>query len=344
MASRTARMHSGLPLTGELHEDTSFPEIRKCLGPQYRYLPAEYIEQIIEQSFGEGVNPEDVEGLFGDIGNFVKKTAKSVSQAMPAVGKAVAGALPTVLPMAGTVLGTAFGGPLGGALGGTLGSALGGAVGSAVSPAGKKPAIAPAKAAGALGSIAGIAGAAIGKKPSAGALGGIAGMAGSALGGTSAAAGGGAAAQLLKTLLQPKVVQSLQAMALGPAGLQSIPVAGKQVPISAIANLIGTLANQAVEEHHHALQMNMGESDAAYLLDTEGVPLVDIASPEQRAAVVLSLLQQESINQMHRQAQLPHRGPVMGHRHFESQEDMDQYYDMLELASLYEDSDDRELY
>jgi hypothetical protein len=135
-------------------------------------------------------------------------------------------------------------------------------------------------------------------------------------------------------------------MALGQVGKQSIPVAGTQVPVSAIANLIGTLANQAAEEHH-ALQAYMGESDFSYLLNAEGLPIVDIASPEQRASVVANLLQQESIQQLRRQP-TPQRvryspESTRAYYQLESQEEIDHYYDMLDLASFYEESDDREL-
>lgn len=279
----------------------SFPELRKCLAPEYRHLPTEYIEQIIEQSFGEGVSPEDVESFFSDLGSFASKAAKTVGKALPAV-----------LPVAGTVVGTAFGGPLGGALGGALGSVAGSAVGSAVQ--GKK--VLPAL-----------------KKSIRPALGGVAQAAGGAIQRAIPGAAGGAASQLLNILAQPKVMQGLQSMAVGQLGNQAIPIAGTQVPVGAIANLIGSLANQAAAEQ----QAFYYETEAipAYLLNSEGYPIVDPAVPEQRAAALLNLLQQEN----YQQAALSVRQPKRSLSRHRLQENYDEYYDYLELASL-EDFED----
>lgn len=281
----------------------SFPELRKCLAPEYRHLPTEYLEQIIEQSFGEGVSPEDVESFFSDIGKFASHAAKGVGKALPAV-----------LPVAGTVVGTAFGGPLGGALGGALGSVAGSAVGSAVQ--GKKV----------LPSI---------KKAARPALATAAQTAGGAIKGMIPGAAGGAAAQLLNTLAQPKVLQGLQSLALGQLGNQSIPVAGTQVPVGAIANLIGSLANQAVAEQQ-TFYAYEAEAIPTYLLNSEGYPIVDPAVPEQRAAALLNLLQQESYQQQLQTSQRPRRQSLPK---AQLQEDLDEYYDYLELASL-EDFED----
>lgn len=282
----------GLKAIHKRQEDLSYEEIRSCLAPEYRRLPDMYIEQIITRAFGETVDPEDIEGLFGDIGNFVTGAAKTVAKA-----------LPTVLPAAGTIVGTAFGGPVGGAIGGALGSAAGSAVGSAVG--GKPSQILPA----------------IGKAAT------------SAIGATQQAPiGNSSAIQLLQTLLQPQVMQGLKSMALGQAGKQSIPVAGTQVPLSAFANLIGTLANQAMAEQH-LLHLHETETIPSYILNSEGFPIVDPAVPEQRAEALLNLLRQENLDEGN--GSLPVK-PHLGHL-FQVQEDLDHYYDMLELASLYEE-------
>lgn len=303
MASKTVNSYSEVVSAGKLREDATFPEIRKRLAPRYRHLPTEYIEQIIEQNFGEGVNPEDLEGFFSDIGNAVK------------------GALPTVLPIAGTVLGTAFGGPVGGALGGTLGSALGGAISPSAKPG------APAK-------------------PATSPMPGIMGAVGSAIGAQPVPGSNPAAAQLLKTLFNPKVVQGLQSMALGQAGKQAIPVAGTQVSLGSLANMLSSLLAQATEEHHR-IQAQMGESTSSYLLNSEGYPVVDPSIPEQRAAALLNLLQQESINRLQEQGNYQQRNAQRqgaSRRFRQDQEDIDHYYDMLELASLHEDLDEWEIH
>jgi hypothetical protein len=305
MASRTLSPYSRSGVSSQLSEAASFPEIRKRLAPQYRHLPTEYIEQIIEQNFGEGVSPDDVESFFGDIGNAVKS-----------VGSVVKSALPAVLPVAGTVVGTALGGPVGGALGGTLGSTLGGAI--APSP---KPGSAPLP------------------KPAAAPKPGIVGTMVSAVGNKAATGGNPSAAQLLQTLFNPKVIQGLQSMALGQAGKQTISVAGNQVPISAFTNLLGSLLTQATEEHHR-IQASSGESVGPYLIHAEGYPTVDFNSPEQRAGVLLNLLQQESLNQWQQPGKAQQRYSQMQR----AQEDIDHYYDMLDLASLHEDLEEWEIH
>lgn len=304
MVSRTLNPYSTRSGSDQLSEAASFPEIRKRLAPQYRHLPIEYIEQIIEQNFGEGVSPDDVESFFGDIGNAVKS-----------VGSVVKSALPAVLPVAGTVVGTALGGPVGAALGGTLGSTLGGAIAPSA-----KPGAAPAK-------------------PVAGPISGIVGAVGSALGGKPATGGNPAAAQLLKTLFNPKVLQGLQSMALGQAGKQTIPVAGTQVPISSFTNLLGSLLTQATEEQHR-IQASSGESVGSYFINAEGYPTVDFNSPEQRAGVLLNLLQQESLSQWQQAGKTQSRYSQRQH----AQEDIDHYYDMLDLASLPEDLEEWEIH
>jgi hypothetical protein len=54
-----------------------------------------------------------------------------------------------------------------------------------------------------------------------------------------------AALQLLAALLRPEVIQALGAIA-NPAGPQTVSVAGTQVPAAAVANLLASLAGNAV--------------------------------------------------------------------------------------------------
>ena len=98
--------------------------LEDILAAEYRDLPPEQIEQIVESTLGDAAYPEDLE-------NF--------SKTLQSVGAAVSKALPQVLPVAGTVIGTAFGGPAGGALGGALGSAAGGAISGPRPPTGAPP-------------------------------------------------------------------------------------------------------------------------------------------------------------------------------------------------------------
>jgi hypothetical protein len=131
-------------------------------------------------------------------------------------------------------------------------------------------------------------------------------------------------------------------MALGQAGRQTIPVAGTQVPLSAFTTMLGSLLTQATEEQHR-IQSQLGESTSSYLLNAEGYPTVDPNIPEHRATALLNLLQQESINRLQEQMYNSHR-QRSSHRFPAVQEDVDHYYDMLELASLQDDLEDWEIH
>ncbi len=61
----------------------------------------------------------------------------------------------------------------------------------------------------------------------------------------------GPAASLMGLLSQPQVTQALMAMLLGNSGSRTVPVGGQNVPVSAIANMIGHFANQASAEWEH---------------------------------------------------------------------------------------------
>ena len=98
-------------------EDDPYPELRAALAPEYRDLPPNEVEAVLESA---GLSAEEMEfslkKAFGSVGQFAKAAA------------------PTVLPLAGTVVGTAFGGPAGAAVGGMLGRAAGSAVGGPAGP------------------------------------------------------------------------------------------------------------------------------------------------------------------------------------------------------------------
>jgi hypothetical protein len=277
---------------------SSYAEIREILASEYRDLPDESIEALVQQSFGSA-SAEDIESFLSGL----KK-----------VGKVVTKALPTVLPVVGTVAGTAFGGPVGAALGGTLGKLAGGAVQGAT--AGRKPRL-PKPAA-------------LAKKALAGAK---------AVAGAVAPAGSPAAAQLLGVLNRPEILQSLMAMIMGPAGRPNVPVGGNPVPVGAFANLIGNLANQAAAEYN-ATAVHEGESIPTYLLNESGDFLVDPAVPEERAAVLLSMLQQAAVetdeSDESDESDVEWDSDVYDESDGEDDFYIDAYYDMLELAETYE--------
>jgi len=279
--------------------------LREALEPKYRNLPPRDIERILQHSFLGSVSPEDAENFFRDLGRFA-------TQAAPVVGQVASVALPVV----GTALGTAFGGPVGGALGGALGSAAGGAIGSATAPRPRPPQTPPSAPAyrpqrptqpsqqqPAVQGQLGVAPA--------------------------------AAAQLLATLFQPQVLQALLAMTMGSAGRQTIPVKGNLVPLGAFANLIGTLANQVAAEYNAATQ-ETGENIPQYLMDSNGEFIVDPAVAEQRAGLLMNLLQQANQENFAQQEAVKRRD-VGRYRQQSLLTEADEMYDALELGELYTD-------
>jgi hypothetical protein len=179
--------------------------LRQVLAPQYAIMPPAQIRFHLDQAYGEGAaDAYDayLEGIFGDIGNFVKSAAKTVTSAAGDVGRFAAKNAPGILNIASGALqgglgGARFGLPgiIGGiALGGTgaglkqygqgtardIGGVLSGITGLAgqTSPLGR--------IGGSLGSaISGLAG---------GGRGGAAGAAVNALNGILGAVGGGGGA------------------------------------------------------------------------------------------------------------------------------------------------------
>ena len=278
-------------------------------------LVAEYAdlppEDIKELLTRQGISAEDAEDFWGTLKD---------------IGGTVARALPSLLPVAGTVVGTAFGGPVGAALGGTLGQLAGGAIGSAV---GGQPA---APGAGPPGALAGLA---------------------STAGGLFGAGGGGAAGQLLGVIQRPEVLRALMSIVLGNAGRQNVPVGppgnSMPVPVSAFANLLGSLANRAAAEHNVT-----GHAEAAvplYLLNARGEFCCDPAVPEQRAARLLELLHEsDRLAAMRSRAGGPRESagreasrrwredaPEMRQAYVREQDEM---YDELELAELLAEATD----
>lgn len=281
----------------------SYREIRGVLAPEYRDLPDESVEAIVQSSLG-AVDAEALESFFGGL----KK-----------VGQTIAQAAPTVLPIVGAVAGTALGGPVGASVGGTVGRLAGGAISGAAS--GQRASSILKQAGGTLFS-----------------------QATSLVPGLGAAGGGGspAAAQLLGVFNRPEILQSLMAMAMGPAGSTHVPVrvgsrgaaavSPTNVPVTAIANLIATLANRAITEHD-AARPQQDESVPSYLLGEGGEFLVDPAVPEQRAQLVLELLN----------SSIPESDDYFDAGEFylsdesDESDEADDYYDMLELSEAFAD-------
>lgn len=269
------------------------------LAPEYRDLPRGQLEQVLQETLGTDVTPEDVENFWGSL----QKVGGAVSKALPGVAS---GAL------TGATTGAALGpyGALGGAL---IGGALGGVAqsgGSSQRPA--TPQAAPQTPATPA------------QQPQ------------TVSPGQPAAAPVPAAAQLLQAMFQPEVLQALMAMMMGQAGRRDIPVGGKAVPVGAFTNLLGVLANQAAAEHTAAVP-NGGSP--GYLSDYAGQPVVDPAVDEQRAQVLYELLREADAGRRPPRAARPRRTAhrveerLLGQRSYERRLD-DEFFDMLELTEL----------
>jgi hypothetical protein len=99
--------------------------------------------------------------------------------------------------------------------------------------------------------------------------------------------GQGAAATLLGLMQNPTVQQALMSQVLGASGSQQIPTAsGASIPRGAINGLLTQLLANASE----ALVESESISEQSYLLGESGEFLIDPASLEQQAALVLSRL------------------------------------------------------
>jgi len=93
--------------------------------------------------------------------------------------------------------------------------------------------------------------------------------------------GSSAAAQLLQLLMRPEIQRALFSMLLGSGGASSVPVGTTQVPVSAMANTVGQLAQQATAEY----EANFGEATSASYLDA--IPgNYDATNPVSRAEAV----------------------------------------------------------
>lgn len=289
--------------------------LRQVVQPQLAAMPTAQLRHVVDATFGPGTAEgldEDLEGIFDDIGRFVKKAAPAVASIGGGILKGAAAGSALGLP--GIIAGAATGGvgaglsaygkgaarqvgqalsgvtqlaggltPMG-QLGGTLGSAIG-SLGAPRQPGQRSG------WAGALGQIAGAAGspqaAALmrGGGGGGGALGQIAGLltspqGASALGGIFG--GTSAPGQLAAAIRNPDVQKALAALRLGPLGRPTIPVgaAGQAVPTAAFAQLLGHLSNRVAAEAEGA-----SEAEAlGFMADGEGGFLGDPASASDRAA------------------------------------------------------------
>ncbi len=209
-----------------------------------------------------GMPNEDLEQIVDSaISGLSESTAEGFMKTLGSLGKTVGSTLQRAAPSIakGATTGATFG-PWGALIGAGAGLAS-----AALSKPGKAPA--PAAAAPAAGTLPSATGA-----PATRAL----------------PTGKGAAATLLGLIQNPTVQQGLLSQVLGSPGQEQVRTAsGASLPRGAINNLLTQLLANATE----GLPESESISEQSYLRGESGEFLVDPASPEQQAALVLSHLQ-----------------------------------------------------
>jgi hypothetical protein len=101
--------------------------------------------------------------------------------------------------------------------------------------------------------------------------------------------GSSSAAQLLLLLSNPDVVRSLMALALGPAGKETITIGDRSVPVSEIAAMVSVLSGTAATTSQAATQAPDAE-------DWEDeIPAAMDAEARSRADFLADLLHQEAV-------------------------------------------------
>jgi len=259
-----------------------FQMLRASLAPQYATLGRDRLEAIVQEVYGAGASPEDVESLFGDIGRGLSHAAAGVSHFVQQAAPAVAQALPAMAQgaMAGSSLGPW----------GALAGAVAGGAGSILSHSSNPTARAIG---GGIGTVTNLVSTVRGGGAS-GPLGALASVAGGTLGGPGRPnplapppAAGGANA-LLGLLARPEALQALLAAALGNFGRPSVPVGGQDVPVPSMLSALGTLAQRAA----HEMAEHMPESERVPEgLNRAGEALgLDTDDAEGRTDTLLTLL------------------------------------------------------
>jgi hypothetical protein len=249
--------------------------LRCCVRPEYAGLAAEDLHSIIDAS---------ISGLPGDTGEDFLSTLGSIGKA---VGPALQAAAPDVA--SGAATGSAFGpwGTLIGAGAGLTSSLIKSQTKTAPRPAApaatappRAPAIAPAAqvppAAPAVAATPAAAGAPTATPP-------------------SLPTGQGAAATLLSLFQNPTVQQAVLSQVLGSSGTQEVPTAaGQSIPRGAINALLSQLLTKASDGLPEAESI----SDQSYLQGADGAYLIDPASFDQQAALVLHYLRRKASARM----------------------------------------------
>jgi hypothetical protein len=278
--------------------ETEYEALRPHLTPELASLPDPQLRAHLAM---HGIDAENMEGFFDDLGKFAATA-----------GKAVLKAAPSILPVAGSIVGTAFGGPIGASLGGSLGSLAGQGLGALTGQ--KPPAGGPAAGGGGLGGL-------------------ISGGLGALLGGGG---GGGAASQLLQTITRPETLKALGSMAMGSAGNPNVPIGGTSVPVAAFGNLLKTLVGKA--EAEYAESVGRTGTTPAYMRSFDGEAVADPSIPDNRALALYALLQAVSREAELEYAEAAAEAAAEAEAEGSEQEmeAIQAEYDAIELMEVYE--------
>ena len=213
-----------------------------------------------------GMPADDLEQIVSNsISEMAPATAEGFMNSLSSVGRGVGSTLQRAAP------GMAQGAATGATVGGPWGALIGAGAGFASSALGKKGK-SPGSAAAAPGVSAPSSAPGPPDMPIA----------------TELPSGQTAAATLLGVLQNPTVQQALMSQVLGASGTQQVPAAsGASLPRGAINSLLMQLLANATE----GLAESDSISEQEYLQDDSGEYMIDPASPEQQAAIVLAHLQ-----------------------------------------------------
>jgi hypothetical protein len=237
--------------------------LRTCLRPEYGDLRREHLEQVVASSVSN-LPPAVAEDFMKTLSSLGREVAPTLQRAAPSI-------------IQGAASGASVGGPWGALIG--AGAGLASSASGSTKPA---PAAAPAPAPAATPSPA--------PAPQAAA------PAPAAPAAPSLPTGQSAAATLFGLLKNRAVQRALMSQILGDSGTPQIATAdGTDVPRGEINHLLMRLLANASE----GLPEQESVMDESYLQDASGDYLLDPASFDQRAAVVLSRLQLESVVPFH---------------------------------------------
>lgn len=244
--------------------DTSYPAVRRVMGPERERMTDEALEDMLGDLFPEAA-PGDVEDFMRSLQTFGKQVAPLAQRALPGV-------------IQGATTGATVAGPWGavaGAIGGGAAGLLGGG-GAKPAPRPQPPASPPPVPAPTTPQPAMMPPSPVAEPSSPAPV-------AAPPAGAAAVTATAAPAQLLALLSRPETMLALLSMLMASAGRNTVTVGTQAVPANAFANAISELAEEA------AFAATPGSGAASrYLHDPAGNPRCDIASPAERASLLLA--------------------------------------------------------